>query len=699
MNILFYAILAASFGYLTSVDKFLIPFIIVGLIYYLANLSLSIKKRGNLSLYAVNGIVLVCSLTYWVLRQESAIAYNILSSTALIFSNLAGALCARQLNMGLTYSGIDLAFLFIFILLITRIFNQEKIRRYYIIDIIALPVIWLVYMSFWTVLAENSLALRLNLLEPLTGPLDFRIFLFVLYSLYYIVMTSRYSSQNLSKAISFTKETHIKSLRLITITAAISLLLLIITWLPISTPSNASGANITFWDTGLDFSVPNQQKFGLDYAGMFGVLPKYLTTQGYNCATVTELTDEVFKKTDLLVIINPYQTPDTETLTRIWSYVQAGGSVLTVGDHTGYQSIRLPLNTILKPVSIAYNFDSAIPFQSLWPEGLTMRRSPIFSGLSPKNLQLVVGASLDIGANVKPLLIGRNGYSDRGDVANVSDGYLGDMSFSRGERVGDLILAAESSYGKGRFVSFGDTTFLQNTVLAYSYPLIDNLFAYLVQDSSVDSGQELSEQTAYASFCYIDASHVPSFDLDKSGNGVDGLIANILRAQMMPCVIFERGELIPALAENAKILIIIEPALRYNTQEKEALNRFIAQGGLVILCGGNASPDATKKLASHWSFAYENMPIGRIAPEQNPAMAFWNAYPLFNVQISDSVAFPSASLMDVWGNSVITRQEMDQGSLYMIGDGDFLKNKNLEDVDTYREGNIEFLTRILADNF
>jgi hypothetical protein len=37
-----------------------------------------------------------------------------------------------------------------------------------------------------------------------------------------------------------------------------------------------------------------------------------------------------------------------------------------------------------------------------------------------------------------------------------------------------------------------------------------------------------------------------------------------------------------------------------------------------------------------------------------------------------------------------------EGSLYVFGDPDFFKNKNLESVDTYREGNVLFADALLT---
>jgi hypothetical protein len=90
------------------------------------------------------------------------------------------------------------------------------------------------------------------------------------------------------------------------------------------------------------------------------------------------------------------------------------------------------------------------------------------------------------------------------------------------------------------------------------------------------------------------------------------------------------------------------------------------------------------------------MPIGRIAPEQDPEMAFWNACPVLYDGASPQDGAETRSIVDVWGYSAIARKTVGAGSLHVFGDPDFFKNKNLESVDAYREGNVLFADALLT---
>ena len=63
---------------------------------------------------------------------------------------------------------------------------------------------------------------------------------------------------------------------------------------------------------------------------------------------------------------------------------------------------------------------------------------------------------MDIGWPAWPLLVGKWGWADPGDPKG--EAMMGDGKYGPGERLGDLVLAAEQRYGKGTIVAFGDTS-------------------------------------------------------------------------------------------------------------------------------------------------------------------------------------------------------------------------------------------------
>jgi hypothetical protein len=152
-------------------------------------------------------------------------------------------------------------------------------------------------------------------------------------------------------------------------------------------------------------------------------------------------------------------------------------------------------------------------------------------------------------------------------------------------------------------------------------------------------------------------------------------------------------------ARDLKLIVLAEPAAELDADEKASLLAFAENGGAVMLLGTYRSPAATRSLFSYFGFSFENVPIGRISPTRDPEMAFWNACPLRYA--AAPVAGPpgayAESLLEIWGYDVIMLEHIGRGRVYAFGDGDFIKNKNLENIDAYRKGNIDFIADLLGD--
>jgi len=704
--------------------------------------------RTDTSDIVVQGATLSAFIIYWILRNNSDYFYLALHKSTRVFSGWIGVWVRRTVDMSVTYSGIDLVILFFIAGIATLIIYGVKKPWAYAACPACVALIWAGYIALWTYLAENTVATGLNRIEALTGPLDFRFLLFTALLAAWHVMRRIINPQ--AKRI----PARILYISVGVTTVSIAVLLGLSLAKP-AAPVYDEGRTVVFWDSGLDFSVPGEGLYGLDRVGMFGVLPQYLSGRGYRCVITQSIDARALADADALVVINPMYTPDDDEIALIWRFTEGGGGVLAVGDHTGAEQIRAPLNAILKPVGISLNFDSAIPFRTLWPDNFTCRRSPIFANVSYQQTQVVVGASLELDFGAKPLLIGRNGYSDAGDMRNQDEGFLGDMRFNRGEAVGDMILVAGAEYGDGKFLAFGDTTMFQNTVLAYSRVFVDNIFAYLTDRTGGKTSHDRNNgaasrvadeqsgaaggmtgirsgaadgmtggnsgaaggvlEPAFTNTCLIDAGHMPSFRLDKSGDSIDGFIACGLRAGIFPELYFADHITDETINRGGVAMIIIsEPAKKYSADEKTTLLKFVERGGSLLLFGGYQSPAATLDIFSFFGFSFRQTPYGRVSPVQDPEMAFWNACPLLFNQSSitargagtgdpeggkniQATSASAESLLDIWGECVIARLNIGEGRIFAFADGGFLKNDNIEHIETYREGNINFIIGLLRD--
>jgi hypothetical protein len=222
--------------------------------------------------------------------------------------------------------------------------------------------------------------------------------------------------------------------------------------------------NILFYAQDMlgSWDIPEYGKYGREGAGMFGLLPIYLSASGFentllvnnitafinttqpaqeNITRYVNLTDyveiiesnnvniDILYNIDIFVItnINKSFSPDEKKV--IWEFVEKGGSLLVLGDHTNVGGIQDPLNDLLKPVEISFNFDSALPLDSKfkWLTCYQLMYHPITYNLnSYDEIQISVGASLNTPLNAFPIVSGRYGLSDRGNSLNEDFSFLGD---------------------------------------------------------------------------------------------------------------------------------------------------------------------------------------------------------------------------------------------------------------------------------
>lgn len=232
---------------------------------------------------------------------------------------------------------------------------------------------------------------------------------------------------------------------------------------------------------GFDWERPRHGSYGDFSSGMFGLLPVYARCCGAQVEAIdrsqlASLSDHA----DALMIINLRAALD-ENLTRsLENYMNDGGSVIVLGDHTNVFGLMEALNPMLDRFGVAFRFDSAYPSNGKW---VSRTWSPIDSpsswdGFIGQDLH-AIGASLSIKNPNRPLLVGTAGFSDRGSPGNTKGAFLGNYTLDRQESVGDLVLASWRTVGRGRLIVYGDTSAFQNGALASTWfnqvmPLLDS---------------------------------------------------------------------------------------------------------------------------------------------------------------------------------------------------------------------------------
>lgn len=366
---------------------------------------------------------------------------------------------------------------------------------------------------------------------------------------------------------------------------------------------------------------------------------------------------------NLIVFINLNVPLSNHKLSLIQKFLEKGGNILCLGDHTDMEGLMKCYNRLLSPVGIKFNFDIVEPLDDYknqyWQKCIKIVPHFTTRGITGWNEILIWGgASLEIRKDAKPLIIGRYAHSDIGDYSNTGRGaYLGNRRYDRGERVGDLCLVARGCYGKGKILVFGDTSPFQNTAFPYTYRFILNCIKWLCEYETIRVMYILSSTIKYLSvilflvliiyfirdkdkFKYtvfptiglfagmlagyirhrsakinypvidalVDYSHNENFNIKPlTSKSIEGLMVNLMRNGFLFGILYNFDE---KMIDSAKLLVLIFPQRSFNKKEIKKVKRFINNGGILLVSAGWESKKYIEPFLKMAGVDILNLPLG-----------------------------------------------------------------------------------------
>jgi hypothetical protein len=471
-------------------------------------------------------------------------------------------------------------------------------------------------------------------------------------------------------------------------------------------------------------------------------LPLLLQDAGFTVALHdTVIDDALLQGTDVLFFMDLGEKLDPAERQAIWRFVERGGGLLVLGDHTDIQGVMHPTNELLEPVGVRLKFDSAIPFVPRWTwyNAMRLHPHPALRGLRDESdVKVSVGASLQAPPGARPLLTGRLAFSDAGNLYNARGAYLGNMQYDAGERTGDILLAVEARYGRGKVVVFGDTSSFQVTSSPNTVQMVCGLFQYLADPRGhgpgagrrlagslllvagalllVASGELLPAALAAAAvagwlalaatdahgrvdaprpthgaLAYLDLAHGNRVDLHAGQvNGINGLLLTLMRAGLLPQ---GHKDFDPSALQRAELAVVDAPAFSFSAGEIRALHHYVEQGGNLIVSVGWEERNGAQALLSSFGYAIGRTPIGAA----HDAICSIDRH-YANMHESWPVERPAARgevLVSSWNYPLIVLEAIGKGHLLVIGDSFFLLDGNLESSESFNANNILFVRAVL----
>jgi hypothetical protein len=750
-----------------------IPILLSGLDLTLQSIEI---KRKEIYLLSVTSFIYAL---FYIVLQTIPFLWYLIQQFSLWFSNTIGIIIGKSLLLGPTASGLWIIIIFL-IFSISIFFLSDLKKKYFIFNNLGILISWTIFLVIIGFIDFESKSEILNL--------HFLLFIFCLIPvLLYLLKISLNYKRREKKFLKNFRLNQTSKNRIFIALVFIIISSLILTIFPGANQLdiNSKNRNILFYGQNQlgSWDVPEYGKYGRASSGMFGLLPYYLNLSGYNSQVVVNnqeeflnitfpisenitryvnitdyskiiesstITDQLLNEVGIFVVINLNTSFSEKEHESIWRFVENGGSLLVLGDHTDIGNIQMPLNNLIKPVGISYRFDSAIPIDPnfRWETCYHLFHHPITARInSLDEIDISVGASLDVNINTFPFLIGRFGLSDIGDRSNAEGAYLGDYEYNPGEQIGDIILAASAYYGNGKVIVFGDTSPFQNSAITYSLPFINSVFNWLgsQRTSFIEYTQIaisfillilaiilyliyrknnfnflifpfalsivllisiafnpiiLGKEEVKGNILYIDSSHGERFDLkpfeDKS---LSGLMLNFMRNDYLPLILrdFNKNNII-----NSRVLVFNSPTEIFKEDEVEFIKKYMFEGGLVILSTGYPDKDASMPLLKEFNLDVYDIPLGPIPyvedePEKyQKEPRFVNSWPIITGPENSSEIFYSIEIADET-YIIMTFTNYGDGGLLFISDSEFLMDKNIESLYDYWPGNIQFLKNIIDE--
>ena len=750
-----------------------IPILVSGLDLTLQGLD---KKRKELHLLSVTSFIYAL---FFMLLQTIPALWHTIQQFSLMFSDVIGSIINKPLSLGPSASGLWIVIIFLALSIVSFFVSHNKKQPQIIrlaLNIVGLFISWTVYLTI----------LGFIEFESKNDAVNFHYLLFLFCLIPTFLYLSKYEFRESTIGILKFKDIKIKNL---TKNGAIwALLFLFISSVTLTTFIGANNADtddqkIMFYGQNMlgTWDIPEYGKYGREASGMFGLLPIYLTASGYENELVVEnitiflnttqpvhenitryvnitdyvsiiespeITRDILKDVNVFVVANINKSFSRNEKDVIWEYVENGGSLLVLGDHTNVGGIQEPLNDLLEPANIRFRFDSSLPLDPKfkWMTCYQLLHHPTTSRInSLDELQISVGASLDIIYSSFPMIVGRYALSDEGDRLNEEMAYLGDYEYNPGEQLGDIVLVAGSYYGQGKVLVFGDTSTFQNSAIAYSYPFIQSIFTWLNSErteiiellqigisillliaafliymalkntlisfaffpvvlcialliSTMVNPVLIGDVKMTGDVVYIDSSHGERFNLELfTDDSVNGLILNLNRNDYLPIILREFSK--EKIAEG-KILFFIAPTKSFTGDEVEFLKQYMSNGGIVVLASGHEDKQASLPLLNEFELDVEGIPLGPVpyveeSPEEyENEPRFVDSWPIvFNEE--NSISYYNFTWNIDYYLMVFVKQG--NGGLLLISDSQYLLDKNIESIYDYWPGNIIFLKHILDD--
>lgn len=500
-----------------------------------------------------------------------------------------------------------------------------------------------------------------------------------------------------------------------------------------------------------DYSVPTWDQLGYGQSGLYGQLIRLLASTGRESTISKDVVDDAlvanYKTIVITVPTRAFTESEKDVLHR---FVDRGGGLLLLLDHTDLFGLAGPSNALLERYGIEVRFDTVMESARSLLGNVEIRRvGALPAHQNPINAQILHGASLRLSRGARPWIVGRAMFGDFGNRQNGGNGgYLGDYIFRpEEEAAGDLVLAAVADSGEGRVVAFGDTSSFQNVALARSASFVNDVFATLerrsilrdrvvpwgtimiaaavllaarfstlrsvvpaiavvghvllgaffaVDESRADNSRILAELPPRSAFV-LHTGGVPLFDRDQfKPRSVQGLLTTSARVDLVGLTA-DVEEIRDFL--SVAVVCLGPSARRPDRDTVDRLEQFVRDGGIVLAAAGFEERYGVEEFLSRFGMSIVDVPLSA-APMMTLEQQRNYKGPIF-AEAWPIAAPPDQStetIHEVDGFPIVVKRRAGRGCVVAVGDSWFLNDKNFEGESKSNPMNVALMRTAIFDS-
>ena len=200
-----------------------------------------------------------------------------------------------------------------------------------------------------------------------------------------------------------------------------------------------------------DFSTYNLGSI-VEYLGYF-----------YSCAVNVErkYTRELLSQYDILVLRTPTIDIPPDQEKEILAFVENGGGLLLIGDHTNLMSTSSRLNRLARHAGIQFNSDSVM--DGLTGYFTTYKRGVLFQHPATSRVNAVeFMTSCSLAIDFRAIALMEAPHQSRQEADYSQSSYFGKLHSDPSVEYGAVVLAALGRCGKGVVIAFTDSTVLSS---------------------------------------------------------------------------------------------------------------------------------------------------------------------------------------------------------------------------------------------